>query len=399
MTSDIVRSWPPIGWEQHTWVSSMPPDLVSRRVRERYAGPYRAAVVPAIADLTVELPASVLAQADAASIEIARFDGELGTEVAPFAVLLLRSESASSSRIENLTSGAKAIALAELNQGGGSNAVQIVSNVRAMQAAIALADRLDGAAILAMHAALMDHAIRQESGRWRRQQVWIGGGDYGPHLADFVPPHHQHVPEAIEDLVAFIRRDDIPVLAQAALAHAQFETIHPFTEGNGRTGRAIIHAILRGRGLTRNVTVPVSAGLLIDTQQYCSALTRYRAGDVAEIVRLTADASLRALTNARQLIADLDDIRERWAGAINARRDALAWRLADLITRQPVIDAAVVQRELGATSANTYRALGQLTQARVIVEFTGKARQRLWQAPEVLSALDDFAARAGRRNP
>ena len=377
----------------------MPPELVSRRVRERHTGPYRAAVVPSIADIKIELPAAVHAQVDVASIEIARFDAELGAEVAPFAALLLRSESASSSRIENLTSGARAIALAELEQGGGSNAIQIVRNVHAMQAAIALADRLDGDAILAMHEALLAHDIRQQTGRWRRQQVWIGGGDHGPHLADFVPPHHHHVPAAMDDLIAFIRRDDIPVLTQAALAHAQFETIHPFTDGNGRTGRAIIHSILRGRGLTRNVTVPVSAGLLTDTPLYFGALTRYRAGDAAEIVRLAAEASLRALTNARQLVGDLEEILQRWTTVISARRDALAWRLADLVARQPVIDAATVQRELGATSANTYRALGQLTEARVIVEFTGKARERLWQSPEVLSALDDFAARAGRRIP
>ena len=201
------------------------------------------------------------------------------------------------------------------------------------------------------------------------------------------------------DLVTFIRRHDIPVLTHAALAHAQFETIHPFTDGNGRTGRALIHSILRARGLTTNVTVPVSAGLLTDTQAYFSALTRYRAGDAAEIVRLTAEASLRALTNARQLVADLDHVRMRWAEAIQARRDAVAWPLADLFLRQPVLDASTAQRVLEATSANTQRALRQLTDAGVITEFTGKRRGRLWQAPEVLSSLDDFAARAGRRAP
>ena len=149
------------------------------------------------------------------------------------------------------------------------------------------------------------------------------------------------------DLVTFMRRDDIPVLTQAALAHAQFETIHPFTDGNGRTGRAMIHSILRARGLTHHVTVPVSAGLLTDTPTYFAALSRYRAGDAAEIVRLMATASLTALTNARQLVADLDDVRDRWAEAIQARRDASAWQLADLFLRQPVLDAATAQRPRG----------------------------------------------------
>jgi Fic family protein len=355
-------------------------------------------MVPAIAPLEVTLPTPVAALADAASVEIARFDAELGTEVVPFGALLLRSESASSSQIENLTSSARAVALVELGQDDRSNAAQIAANVRAMYAAIALADRLDANSILEMHAVLMEHDRHHEPGRWRRQQVWIGGTSYGPHLADFVPPHHEHVPAAMLDLVAFLRRDDIPILTQATLAHAQFETTHPFTDGNGRTGRALIHAMLRARRLTRNVTVPVSAGLLTDTGAYFAALTRYRQGDAAEIVRLMSEASFAAIANGRRLVADLKDIRDRWTEAIGARRDAAAWRLADLLLRQPVVHAALVQRELGATSANAHRALRQLADAGVITEFSGKQRARLWQSSEVLTALDDFAAGAGRRS-
>ena len=134
-----------------------------------------------------------------------------------------------------------------------------------MTAALELAQRLDADAILAMHAALVGDLHPEIAGRWREEQVWIGGTSFGPHQADFIPPHHEHVPALIDDLVAFVKRDDLPLLAQAAVAHAQFETIHPFPDGNGRTGRALIHSMLRGHGLTQNVTVPVSAGLLTDT--------------------------------------------------------------------------------------------------------------------------------------
>lgn len=391
--------WPALGWEECPWRPSIPPDLVSRRVRERHSGPYHAALVPAIADRAVPLPTGIVALAEAASVEIARFDAELGAEVAPFGALLLRSESASSSRIENLTSGARAIALAELDQGAGSNATQIVANVRAMYSAIALADRLDADSILAMHAALMAHDPHHQAGQWRREQVWIGGSSYGPHQAEFVPPHHRHVPGAIADLIAFATRSDLPVLPQAALAHAQFETIHPFTDGNGRTGRALIHAMLRGKGLTQNVTVPVSAGLLTDVPAYFAGLSRYRDGDIAEIIRLLSEASFTAIGNGRQLVADLRDIRQRWTDAVRARPDASVWKLTELLLRQPVIDAATAQRELGTASSNTHQAIRELAGAGVITEISGRRRDRLWQAPEVLSALDDFAARAGRRQP
>lgn len=200
------------------------------------------------------------------------------------------------------------------------------------------------------------------------------------------------------DLIQFARRDDIPALVHAALVHAQFETIHPFPDGNGRTGRALIHAILRHKGLTRNVTVPVSAGLLADTSGYFEALTTFRKGDPERTVHLMAEASFSAITNGRQLVADLTSARDRWRDQVRARRDAVVWQLADLLLRQPVVDAALVQRDLGATSANAYRALRQLEEAGVLKEFSDRLRNRLWQAPEVLSALDAFAERAGRRS-
>lgn len=396
-TENPDGGWPKLSWTQHDWVSKTPPELVSARVRERHSGPYRAALVPFIADRSLQIPASIAAAAEDASLEIARFDTEIGAEIAPFASVLLRSESAASSMIENLTSGAKAIALAELGSTEKRNASEIVGNVEAMKAALELASRLDPDAILAMHAALMAKHDPAIAGRWRQEQVWIGGDSLGPHGALFVPPHHDDVPELIDDLVRFTSRTDLPLLCQAAIAHAQFETIHPFPDGNGRTGRALMHAILRGHGLTRNVTVPVSAGLLHDTRGYFDALDAYRDGDPAAIVEQLAQASFAATTNGRQLVAELRSIRASWNDKIHARRGSGALRLADVLVRQPVVDAATVAMELGVTAQNAQRAIAPLTEAGILVEFTGFARNRMWQSRDVLDALDDFAARAGRR--
>ena len=187
------------------------------------------------------------------------------------------------------------------------------------------------------------------------------------------------------------------MLAQAAIAHAQFETIHPFPDGNGRTGRALIHAMLRGHGLTRNVTVPVSAGLLTDTQAYFDSLTAYRRGEPAAIVERLAEASFAATANGRQLIADLRDIRQRWTDKIKVRRGGAAWRLADLLLRQPVIDATSRcerARHRDRQRRPRHRPAGR---RGLLTEFTGFKRNRMWQSREVLTALDDFAARAGRR--
>lgn len=388
-------TWPALSLERRDW-HGVPDEPASRRARLRAREPYEAAIPAAIATAHLDLPPHLLAAADDASTEIARFDTEVGADIAPFAAILLRSESAASSKIEHLTASARAIAEAELGR-GGHNASLVLGNVRAMTAAIECGDRLDGPAILAMHLALLGDSAPRIAGRWRDEQVWTGGGDHSPHEALFVPPHHERVPAAIDDLVRFIARTDIPALAHAAVAHAQFETIQPFADGNGRVGRALVHAQLRTARLTRHATTPVSAGLLTDVDAYFRALGDYRAGEPGAIVERFVEAAFSALANGRHLVADLHRLRDDWAERVRARRDAATWRIAELVIRQPVVSAASLSRELGIAPTNVYRVLAPLVDAGVLVEFTNTRRDRLWRAPDVLDALDAFAARAGRR--
>ena len=359
---------------------------------------YEAAVVPEIAGVAgVPLPYEVESLVAEATAEIARFDVEVGGDVAPFAALLLRSESAASSKIENLTATAKAIVLAELGDPSRRNASVIVANTRAMQAALALADQLDGDAILAVHDALLGPSRPDWAGRWRDVQVWIGGSNFGPFEAHYVAPHPDRVPAGIQDLTQFLEREDIPVLTQAAVAYAQFETIHPFPDGNGRVGRALIHAVLKGKGLTQQVTVPVSAGLLADTDGYFAALSEYRKGDPTPLVRQVAEASFSAIGNGRQLVTDLHEVRDSWNGRVKARRGASAWQLADLLLRQPVVDSKLVASEWGSPVRTAERAIDTLAQAGVLSKVAGNHRDRKWAANDVLTVLDAFAERSGRR--
>jgi Fic family protein len=367
------------------------------RAAQQQQGNYQAAISANIADLTVNLPSDVLADAEDASREVTRFDAELGGEIAPFSSVLLRTESAASSNIENLTASARAIAEAELPGAKTSaNAKVIVANTAAMIAAVNLADNIDADAILAMHKALMRDVDPKSAGRWREEQVWIGGGTHGPSGATFVPPHHSRVLAAIDDMLRFAQRDDIPVLAQISLAHAQFETIHPFTDGNGRTGRALIQAMLRRKGLTRNVTVPVSAGLLTDTDSYFAALTAYREGDSAPIVRRVSEAAVAAVFNGRELVSELHAVRADWNDKITARSDSAAWQIADLLLRRPVINTALLTEELGIESKHARRYLEPLSGAGVVIETSSGPRSRVWRSPEVIAALDAFADRARR---
>lgn len=395
MASDH-HAWPPVTTEAHRWLSSLPPEALSRSARDRLRAPYQSAVLPAIADVDLVLPRSTAAAAEEASQLIRDFDREVGGDVAPFAAVLLRSESASSSQIENLTSGARQIALAEIGEDARANAQQIVGNVRAMTAALNLSKGVDVAGILSMHDALMSPATF--AGEFRTEQVWIGGTAYSPHGAAFTPPHQQHLAATLDDLVEFSRRTDVPALTHAAIAHAQFETIHPFVDGNGRTGRALIHALLRHRDLTRSVTVPVSAGLLVDTDGYFSALTAYRDGNPAPIVNALADASALSVANGRRLVTDLREARSAWAEKLTARSDSTAWPLLDVVLRHPVLGTELVRDQLHVTQPNARRAIDRLVEAGALTEVGGRRRSILWQAPQVLTALDEFAARAGRRS-
>lgn len=394
-TTPADGTWPAIRIESRPWV--LPADVYGSRNQKRLvAGPYPAAVPASIAALSIPLDGELSALTEEAAAELARFDAEVGQIAVPFASILLRTESASSSEIENLTSSAAQIGLAELGGKAGKNAQLIVANVRAMQAALELSESLSGEAILEMHRALLEHSNPDMVGQWRDQQVWIGGGSLGPHTADFVPPHHERVAALMDDVVVFANRTDLPRLAQTAIAHAQFETIHPFPDGNGRVGRALIQAMLRGSELTRSVAVPVSAGLLRNTAQYFDALTAYRAGNIRPIVEAIANASFAAVHNGRQLVDDLGQVRRGWEERISARHDAAVYRLIDVLLRQPIIDGATAAAELGISTVNAQLAIDRMVSIGVLEQITAGRRNRIWEARDVIEALDSFGARARR---
>ncbi|TIH35006.1 Fic family protein [Subtercola vilae] len=396
--ADAASSWPAVTFEQRPWESHDTAGQ-SRRAALRARGPYQASIPPSIA--TLALPAldmDTMIAAEDAVVELGRFDGEVGAIAAPFSAILLRSESAASSEIEQLTASAKNIALAELGRSAGRNSRLIIGNVRAMEAAIEMAEQLDGSTIVAMQAEILRDDQPEDTGGWRTQQVWIGGGfGNSPHGASFVPPHHERVGALMDDLVEFARRTDLPALVQIAIAHAQFETIHPFTDGNGRTGRALVQAMLRRLGATQNVTVPVSAGLLQDTRGYFAALTEYRLGNVQPIVQSFARASADAIVNGRQLVADLTTVRARWELATTARARSSGRRLLDVLQRQPVIDSNLAAGELGIDSRNAQNGIDRLVTDGILTQMSAGMRNRAYEAREVLTALDGFAARAKRR--
>jgi Fic family protein len=394
-------------YEDVPWESGDSDDVpMSRRKRRLSRGPYRAAVVPRIADRVFDLPPDVRAEAADALMEIARFDAELGrtslgseAEFVPLASVLLRTESASSSQIENVTAGAKALAMAAIQEKAGANAQLVAANVAAMERAVIMAGSLNEDTLLDAHAALMVGHDYAGPGRYRTDQVWIGENAPTSHTAEFVPPRPERVPAAMADLLRFCDRDDVELLPQVAVAHAQFETIHPFADGNGRTGRALVHVLLKRFGATRRLTVPVSAGLLRNVRSYFDALSAYREGDPVPIVREFTAASFSAVANGRRLDADIADIYAQWEHSLSARRDAAVWRILPHLVRQPAVTVKFVHEAAGVSTPAAQRAVDQLVAAGIVVPASANRRNRVWIAEGIIGALDEFAARAGRSRP
>lgn len=392
------QGWPAIHHEEQLWLPAAQTTWGVGAEHGARGTAYCSAVVPAVAGRDPMLSSDIRRAAEDAERELARFDAEVGQQIASFAPVLLRSEAASSSHIENLTASARAIFSAELGAKRSRNAEEITANTWAMRAAIDLARDLTVASIREVHRVLMGDQPRHTPGEWRDQPVWIGARSDSPVGATYVAPHHPHIPHLMDDLVVFMNDSSLSPLISVAVAHAQFETIHPFSDGNGRTGRALAQSMLRHRGVTRNVAVPVSAGLLADVEGYHVALTAYRAGDVEPIVRQFTDASRRAVNNARRLVADIEHIRLGWNERLKARRNSNAWKLLDVLARRPVLNSAAAAEELGVKRPNVYPPLRALVEAGIV---KSKAEHQLgpfWRSDEVLAAIDAFAERAGRRS-
>lgn len=371
---------------------------MARQDRQWVGRPYSAAVVPAISGLHPLVRSNVAALSEEAAFELARFDATMGGELEPYGAILLRGEAASSSRIEGITAGARAVAEAEATGGGRGDAVEIVANTSAMHRALLAGSDIGPGAVLDMHRALMETSTPEIAGRFRDDQVWIGSKNH-PHEADFVPPLHERVRPALEDLSDFIDRDDVPVLIQAAVAHAQFETIHPFNDGNGRTGRALIHAILRRKELTQNAAVPVSAGLLVERDAYISALDAYRAGDIEPIVRSLSAATLAAVEHGSELVRQSRAVRRAWADKLaGVRSDSAAHLLADGLIAHPVITAHHA-RDILPGRSNVHRYIDVLVMRGILIPRQDhRTRDMTWRAQDVLDLLDAYAVRVGRRS-
>lgn len=385
-------SWPAVEFERLTWLIEEGGDT-RRSVGGRR---YDSAIVPEIADASMMLPSETALISEDVRTAIAAFDLRVGDKLAPLESLLVRIESSASSRIENVAVPVPDLLIGEVADDQGRSVADVIGNVGATSAAIDLSNDISPDAILGIHRVLLKDTHPVLAGRWRNEAVWIGSYSGGPPKAEFVPPAVRRIPDSIEDLCWFIDRTDMPVFIQAMVMHAHFETIHPFPDGNGRVGRALIHALLRRDGLTKSATLPISAGIVSQKHRYIQALTEYRHGDFVPIVELGADATFAALQNASHLFDDVVQIQRQWHERIEElRADAVAHRIVGALLSHPVVDSLMLEPIVEANRSTIAAALGQLVTRRVLrpIERMGRGPQR-HVANDLVRALDAFTTRS-----
>ncbi len=366
-----------------------------RKARQSFT--YDAFVPDPIVDLNPLLPADVALIVGEAEQAVRQLNaGPAVADLEAIARQLLRAESVASSRIEGLALSQRRLAEAIFAPDRSDiTAVSVLNNIAAMDMAIRLGSEARPFVvgdIRTIHRTLLNTPIDQRiAGAVRTTQNWIGGRATTPLGAQFIPPPASEVPALLDDLCAFINRDDLPAVAQAVIAHAQFETIHPFADGNGRVGRCLIHVVLRRRGVAARYVPPVSVILATNASAYIAGLTDYRAGDVAGWCALFATALRTAGDRALALTVRLQELQAEWRErAGRPRRDSTASKILALLPAYPIMNVETARALAGVSDEAARVALQTLEQAGILSQVSVGRRNRAWTAKELFGVVNAF---------
>jgi len=366
---------------------------------------YEAFIPDTLTELSLQLDAQIAGVVSEAEAAIRDLNDTARPALAPLARLLLRTESIASSKVEGMQVGVRELARAEARQEAGGKAspttLEVLANIDAMEVALqeaATVKRFTPDQIMRIHRRLMEKAPNAKiAGHIRTRQNWIGGNDHNPCGAAFVPPPPEHVNALLADLCDAINAEVLPPLVQAALVHAQFETIHPFDDGNGRTGRALIHVVLRRRAVTPEYVPPISVILAAARNRYIEGLTRFRQDRIGEWIEHFAAAAAAAAHLATSYLKAVEDLSTRWRTQLAAspnvpRADAAAWAVIEVLPAHPIITAPVAAAVTRRSKPSIYEALRELQAAGVLEQLSQGKRNQSWEAVGLLDLIAGLEA-------
>ena len=350
---------------------------------------YRAFLPAALppSDPPVQFDRELIRLLDQAGQSIARLDGVASVLPDPnlFVAMYVRQEAVLSSQIEGTQSTLEDVLQFEINAAGEDrpkDVEEVVNYVHAMNfglqriTELPLSKRL----VREIHGKLLSgvRGGNKEPGEFRRSQNWIGPAGCSLATATFVPPPVQEMGAALDDLERFFHDDTELPLIHCGLVHAQFETIHPFLDGNGRVGRLLITFLLCQRRVLQRPLLYLSHYLKRNRAEYYDRLTAVReAGDwegwLKYFLRGVAEVSREATATARTIVA----LRERHRTALQAHvTNPAAFTLQDRLYSQPICTARVVESWLGCSNGLANKLIGQFQAAGLLREMTGYGRNR-----------------------
>jgi Fic family protein len=382
---------------EQTW----PGNPAGQTRAKRQPGRFQAYVPNPIAEYEPELTgalSSLLSDGDGAVRELNQVDPGRAHQIEALARQLLRQESLASSRIEGLAVSHKRISEADYDPRGSADrrAREVLANIEAMEQAIligAKGEPINQKTILDLHRTLMTPTEPGIAGVVRNRQNWVGGHYHTPIGAEFIPPPADDVKPLLADLADFMNRDDLPATLQAALAHAQFESIHPFADGNGRVGRCLIHVIFRRRDLASHHVPPVSLLMAGDVDGYVKALTAYRKQAEGDWTIYFAETTIAASKAAEDFGEQLRRLESEWRTKAKVRRGSTAEKVIDALPAQPVIDVKKAAELAGTSDEAARQALNTLEERGVIKQVTKRNWGRVWEAQGIWSLLDSYERR------
>ncbi len=343
-------------------------------------------------DLTVD----IVALLEEANQALGRLDGS--TRILPgqdlFVTMYVRKEAVLSSQIEGTQSSLDDLLAAEarvLRSRRPDDVGEVVNYVNAMNHGLARLATLPVSVrlIREVHERLLagTRGSERQPGELRESQNWIGPAGATLSEAIYVPPPHQAVPEALRDLERFIHEErSLPLLIRIGMVHAQFETIHPFLDGNGRVGRLLITLLLCEQGALQRPVLYLSHQLKQHRLAYYEALQAVREEGAWEnwvifFLRAVAAAAIDATETARRIV----DLRERHRDLIISqlgRGAGTGLRLLEALYRRPLIDVPKAQKILGVTFQAANNLVTRLEALGVLEELTGQARHRVFRYSE-----------------
>jgi Fic family protein len=387
-------------YEKLTWS----PRADGPRKSERSPRRYRAWIPVPVADYEPVLEARTAALCERAGAEVRGLNSGPGGLIALEGLgrQLLRSEALASSRIEGLTISHRILAEAEFGDRAGYKAVEIVGTTRAMERALELGSGPEPLTVKSIEALHREIAVvpplDKIAGQIRDEPSWIGGID--PSSAEYVGPPAEHVRGLLDDLCRFMNRDDISPVAQAAIAHAQFETIHPFGDGNGRVGRCLIQVMFRRRGLAPRYLPPISIVLGSNKDAYISGIESFRTGEVDSWFGYFARATELAALRSREFSEEVEALQTDWRALLQpVRSDSAALPLIDLLPRYPILTAAAAEGEIDRSRRATLTGLERLADAEILTRHRNQKKGDSWEAKELFKLLDEFEKAVKRPPP